>query len=98
MMTKKAGRRKNQVPSLLIPLTIRIPQPIEDPRVQRAVDWLQQQVLQRNAAPAAWDLIVAAINGELGDGMALAGRGAEDEQLHEQEQAAADLLANFIID
>jgi hypothetical protein len=93
-MTKKAGRRRNQEQSLLVPLTIRIPQPITDPRVQKALDWIQGQARQRNAAPAAWDLIVAAVNGELG-GVALAGSEA-DERLQKQMQAVDDLLANFV--
>lgn len=98
MKKTNVGRRKNETPSLCIPLMIRIQQPIEDPRVQRAVDWIQLQTKQRNAAPAAWDLIVAAINGELGSGLAPAGPSAEEMQLQEQQQAAEDLLANFVID
>jgi hypothetical protein len=97
-MKRTAGRRKNEIPSLKLELIIRISQPITDPRVQKALDWIETQRGHRNAAPAVWELLVAALNGELGDGMAPAGESAEDVQLQEQQMAAEDLLANFVID
>jgi len=95
---RAAGRRRNEVPSLKLELIIRIPQPITDPRVKKALAWIEKKRELRNAAPAVWELLVAALNGELGEGAALAGESADDEQMQEQEQAAEDLLANFVID
>ena len=60
------ARLKNKVPSLRKELNIRIPMPITDPRVQKAVDWIIEMNKTRKASAMAFALLVSALNGELG--------------------------------
>ena len=61
------ARRKNAVPSVRIRLDGYQEQPITDPRIQKAVDWVTANKAERKAFPMAWGLLIAALNGELGD-------------------------------
>ena len=60
------ARKKNAVPSIRIRLDGYQEQPITDPRIQKAVDWVNEMKAERKAFPMAWGLLVAALNGELG--------------------------------
>lgn len=63
------ARRKNAFPSMRMELNIRVRQPITDPRVQRAVDWVKEMNKKKKASSMAWALLVSALNGELGGGV-----------------------------
>jgi len=86
------GRKKHKIPSVRIRLDGYIRQPITDPRVQVAVDWLNEQNSQRKAFPMAFDLLVAALNGELGEGIQVAVSAGDTEKAHD---ALKDLLGAF---
>jgi len=83
------GRIKHAIPSKRIRLDGYVRQPITDPRVQLAVDWLDEQNANRKAFPMAWDLLVAALNGELGEGVQVAVKAGDTEKAHD---ALRDLL------
>lgn len=74
------GRKKNLVPSIRIRLDGYVSQPITDPRVQVAVDWLDEHRKDRKAFPMAWNLLVAALNGELGEGVKVAMKAGDTEK------------------
>jgi|CXWL01.1.fsa_nt_gi hypothetical protein len=63
------ARHKNIIPSRRMELNVRVAQPITDPRVQKAVDWVVEMNKKKKAAPMAWALLVSALNGELGSGV-----------------------------
>jgi len=86
------GRKKHDTPSIRIRLDGYVRQPITDPRVQVAVDWLDEQRSQRKAFPMAWELLVSALNGELGDGVKVAVLQGDTEKAHD---ALRDLLGAF---
>ena len=86
------GRKKHAIPSIRIRLDGYVRQPITDPRVQLAVDWLEEQNSKRKAFPMAFDLLVAALNGELGEGVRAAVRAGDTEKAHD---ALRDLLGAF---
>jgi len=86
------GRRKNKVPSIRIRLDGYVSQPITDPRVQVAVDWIEEHRQDRKAFPMAWNLLVAALNGELGEGVQVAVQAGNTE---EALDALQDMLGAF---
>ncbi len=86
------ARKKNLVPSLRLELNVRVERPIVDPRVQKAVDWVHEQNKRKKAAPMAWQLLVAAVNGELGSQVQTSfEKGDTDEAL----EALQDLFGVF---
>lgn len=98
MANGKPGRRKSIEPSLRLQLNISVQKPITDPRVEKAVAWVQQQNVDRRAAPMAWQLLVAALNGELGGGVQWAMESANEDELQKQMDAARQAMANFVVD
>lgn len=60
------SRRKSETPSQRIRLDGYQRMPIEDPRDQVAFNWYMANRAKRQAFPIAWELIKAALNGELG--------------------------------
>lgn len=84
------ARHKNLIPSLRKELNIRVSMPITDPRVQKAVDWIIEMNNNKKAAPMAFGLLVAALNGELGGGVQAAveaGAKSADEAVKALEDA-----------
>lgn len=87
-------KKKFEVPSLRIRLDGYERQPISDPRVQLAVDWVNEKKKEREAFPMAWALLIAALNGELGGQVqSLVERGAANTE--EAMDALHDLLGAF---
>ena len=86
------GRKKHETPSIRIRLDGYVRQPIQDPRVQVTVDWLNEQRSQRKAFPMAFELLTAALNGELGEGVQVAIQQGDTEKAHD---ALRDLLGAF---
>lgn len=66
--------------------------PIEDPRVQKAYEWYQENKKERRAFTIAWQLIVAALNGELGPQVQVA---VEEGNTEEAIHALQDLMGAF---
>lgn len=66
--------------------------PIEDPRVQVAYEWYLKNKEQRKAFPIAWQLIISALNGELGDKVKVA---VEAGNTEEAMNALQDLMGAF---
>jgi len=69
-----------------------IRQPVVDQREQKALDWYFENVKNRTAFPVAWGLLVAALNGELGERVAVA---VKDGNTEEAMDALHDLLSAF---
>ncbi len=92
------SRHKNAVPSLRMELNMRFPQPITDPRVQKTVDWIREQNKHSKAASMARDLLIAALNGELGGGVQWAMESGNEDELQKQMEAAKAAMANFVVD
>ena len=66
--------------------------PIEDPRVQVAYAWYLKNKAERKAFPVMWQLLVAALNGELGPQVKVAVEAANTEETIE---ALQDLIGAF---
>jgi len=90
------ARLKNAVPSVRIRLDGYQEQPITDPRIQKAVDWVLANKAERKAFPMAWGLLIAALNGELGDQVQMAvqaGAKSTDEAVKALEDAMSVWLS-----
>lgn len=86
------GKPKNSVPSARIRFEGYQRMPIDDPRVQVAYEWYVRNREQRKAFPIAWALIIAALNGEMGEGVKLA---VEHGNTDEAVDALQDLFSQF---
>jgi hypothetical protein len=69
--------------------------PIDDPRVQKALDWYLENKAERKAFTIAWQLLIAALNGELGENVKTA---VEQGNTQEAIEALQDLLGAFASD
>lgn len=92
------GRHKDAIPSQRIRLDGYQRFPILDERDQVALDWYLKNRSERKAFPIAWELIKAALNGELGSGVKFAVESASEEELRKQMEAAKDIMANFVVE
>jgi hypothetical protein len=86
------GKPKFETPSIRVRLEGNIRAPVTDPRVQKTIDWIKMQRKSRQAFPMAFDLLVAAVNGELSS-VPLAALEAGDQKA--ADAALDDLLAAF---
>lgn len=86
------ARPRNVTPSLRIRLDGYERQPIVDARTQLAVDWVSAHKRDRRAFPVAWELLKAALNGELGGRVQQAVAAGDTEQAMD---ALHDLLGAF---
>lgn len=85
-------KRRFDIPSERIRLDGYQRMPIQDPRDQVAWDWYVKNRAARRAFPIAWELIKAALNGELGERVQVAvEKGNTDEAI----EALQDLLGAF---
>lgn len=66
--------------------------PITDPRVQVAYDWYMKNKAERKAFPIAWQLMISALNGELGENVKVAVQAGNTE---EAMNALHDLMGAF---
>jgi hypothetical protein len=66
--------------------------PIDDPRIQTAVDWYLENKAERKAFTIAWQLLIAALNGELGESVKTA---VEQGNTEEAIEALQDLMGAF---
>jgi len=66
--------------------------PITDPRVQVAYEWYLKNKKAKKAFPIAWQLIISALNGELGPQVKVA---VEQGNTEEAISALQDLLGAF---
>jgi hypothetical protein len=66
--------------------------PITDPREQVAWDWYAKNRRERKAFKMAWQLLVSALNGELGPQVKMA---VEQGNTEEAIEALQDLLGAF---
>lgn len=82
-------RPKNETPSVRVRLDGYIRQPVTDPRVQKTLDWLEMHRGSRKAFPMAFDLLVAAVNGELEAKIDLPEGGVDSEK-------ARDVLGSIL--
>lgn len=86
------ARPKNAVPSKRIRLDGNIPEPLPGTREYKAYKWYQDNVGARKAFPMAWQLLVAALNGEMGPQVKAAfDQGNTDEAV----EALQDLIGQF---
>lgn len=85
-------RKKFAVPSERIRFEGYQRMPIEDPRVQVAYDWYVKNRAERRAFTMAWQLLIAALNGELGEQVKLA---VEQGNTEETIDALQDLMSAF---
>jgi hypothetical protein len=85
-------RRKNDIPSQRIRLDGYQRMPILDPRDQVAFNWYMANRASRQAFPKAWELIKAALNGELGSKIKQA---VEQGSTEETIEALQDLIGMF---
>ena len=85
-------RPRNAEPSVRIRFEGYQRMPIEDPRVRVAYDWYLQHKEERKAFPIMWELLVAALNGELGEGVKVA---VEQGNTQEAIEALQDLMGTF---
>lgn len=86
------GRKKNDVPSQRIRLDGYQQMPILDPRDQIAWNWYMGNRAHRRAFPMAWELLKAALNGELG---AKVKEAVEKGDTQETIEALQDLIGMF---
>jgi hypothetical protein len=86
------ARRKREIPSERIRLDGYQQMPILDPRDQVAFDWYVANRAKRQAFPIAWELIKAALNGELGPRVQEA---VEQGNTAEAIDALQDLIGAF---
>ena len=89
------ARPKDKFPSLRKELNLRFPMPITDPRVQRVVDWINEANKKRRAASMARELLVSALNGELGPMMQAA---VEKGDVELAREAAVEMKAFFVVE
>ncbi len=82
-------RKKFAVPSERIRFEGYQRMPIDDPRVQVAYDWYLKQRAERKAFPVMWQLLIAALNGELGPQVKVA---VETANTEETIEALQDLI------
>ena len=85
-------RKKFDVPSERIRLEGLQRMPITDERVQVAYDWYVTNKEAKKAFPIAWQLIISALNGELGPQVKVAVEQGDTEQAI---SALQDLLGAF---
>jgi hypothetical protein len=85
-------RKKFAVPSERVRFEGYQRMPITDPRDQVAWDWYEKNRAERRAFPIAWELIKAALNGELGEGVKAA---VEHGNTEETISALQDLIGAF---
>lgn len=84
-------RKKYLVPSIRIRFEGQQRMPI-DPRIQVAYDWYLKNKEEKKAFPIAWQLIISALNGELGPQVKVA---VEQGNTEEAISALQDLLGVF---
>lgn len=92
------ARKKNAVPSERVRLDGYVGMPITDARVQKFWDWYTANRTARKAFPMAMQLLMAALNGELGSGVQWAVESGNEEELRQQMEAARDVFANFVVE
>jgi mevalonate kinase len=92
------SRQKNAVPSERVRLDGYVGMPITDPRVQKFWDWYVENRSARKAFPMAMELLMAALNGELGSGVQWAVESGNEEELRQQLEAAQDIAAAFVVE
>lgn len=85
-------RKRFSVPSARIRFEGLQRMPIEDPRVQVAYEWYLTNKEAKKAFPIAWQLIISALNGELGPQVKVA---VEQGNTEEAINALQDLLGAF---
>jgi hypothetical protein len=85
-------RKKNAVPSERIRFEGYQRMPIDDPRVQVAYEWYVKNRAERKAFTMAWQLVIAALNGELGENVKVA---VEAGNTEEAINALQDLMGAF---
>lgn len=85
-------RKKSAVPSERIRLDGYQPMPIVDERDRKAFEWYVENRAKRQAFPIAWELIKAALNGELGGKVQQA---VADGNTEETISALQDLIGAF---
>ena len=85
-------RKKFAVPSERIRFEGYQQMPITDPRVKVAYDWYLKQKAERKAFPVMWQLLISALNGELGPQVKVAVEAANTEETME---ALQDLIGAF---
>lgn len=91
------ARHKNAVPSVRKELNIRFPAPIDE-RSQKLIDWIEENNKTRKAATLARELLIAALNGELGGGVQWALESANEDELRRQTEAAKEVFSNFVVE
>lgn len=94
-MNNRTGRPRNPIRSWRKDLNIHVARPITDVRVQRAVDWIEENNQKRRAAPMAFQLLVAALAGELGPGMQVA---VERGDVELAREAAREMKSFFVVE
>lgn len=86
------GRPRNKEQSIRIRFEGYQRMPVDDPRTKVAVDWYLSNRENRQAFPIMWQLIIAALNGELGEGVQVAvQQGSTDDAI----DALQDLMGAF---
>jgi hypothetical protein len=91
------ARPKNKYPSIRKELNLRFQHPI-DARTQKLIDWIEEQNRARKAATMAKELLIAALNGELGGGVQWAMETANEDELRMQMEAAKDIMSAFVVE
>ena len=86
------ARPRNSIPSARIRLDGYQRMPIQDERDRVAWEWYCNNRENRQAFPIAWELIKAALNGELGERVQVA---VQDGNTAEAISALQDLLGAF---
>jgi len=86
------SRIKNVVPSVRVRLDGFQSMPIVDERIQRTMDWYLKNKKERKAFTIAWQLLISAVNGELGPQVQAA---VEEGNTAEAMDALHDLLSAF---
>jgi hypothetical protein len=88
-------RKKNEIPSQRIRLDGYQPMPILEERDRVAFNWYMANRAHRQAFPIAWELIKAALNGELGSKVKEAVEQGNTQNTIEALQAVQDLIGMF---
>lgn len=91
------ARHKNLVPSMRKELNMRFAAPVDE-RAQKLITWIEENNKTRKAASLARELLIAALNGELGGGVQWALESANEDELRLQMEAAKDVFANFVVE
>lgn len=86
------ARKKNAIPSERVRFEGYQRMPIIDPRDQVAWDWYVKNRAERKAFTTAWELIKAALNGEMGERVKVA---VQDGNTEEAISALQDLMGVF---